>query len=168
MNDEPATRSRPLSAEEAERQSARPRPAIDRPAASSGIQRPLIVAALYLANLVLGISVFIGLILAYVWRGEADTPEWERTHYTYLIRTFWISFVAWLLFIAVFFTAFIGAAATEGFRGAEGLEGVGVLAALVFILLFLAMGVWFCVRSVISIAKAASGKPIDRPETWMF
>ena len=51
-------------------------------------QRPAIVAGLYLATLILGLSVFVGLILAYVWRGENDGEPWEESHFTYLIRQF--------------------------------------------------------------------------------
>ena len=61
------------------------------------LYRPIIVAILYLANLFTGFSVLIGLILAYVWRNDRDVTEWEETHFTYLIRTFWIGFWVCLL-----------------------------------------------------------------------
>ena len=48
------------------------------------------VWGLYLAGLVSGITALIGLILAYVKRGElAGTPY--ESHMTYAIRTFWIA-----------------------------------------------------------------------------
>jgi len=47
-----------------------------------------VIYILYLAGLVFGITVVVGLIIAYVNRNDA--PEWLRTHYRYQIRTFWL------------------------------------------------------------------------------
>ncbi len=45
------------------------------PAQATGVtlMRPTIVGALYLLNIFLGFSVFIGLILACIWRSDAAT-----------------------------------------------------------------------------------------------
>lgn len=48
-----------------------------------------IVYGLYLVGLVVGITALIGLILAYIKRGDDDTPEWLNSHYSFQIRTFW-------------------------------------------------------------------------------
>ncbi|WP_235901225.1 DUF4870 family protein [Pontixanthobacter aquaemixtae] len=137
-------------------------------AKSMTLYRPTIVAILYLLNIVLGFSVFVGLVLAYVWRSERDTQEWEKTHYTYLIRTFWIGFVVCLAMFALFFGTIFGPAAfaepgsnyppSETFLAAM-FSGVfvGIIAAI-----------WFCARTVLSMVKAGNQEPMPRPETWLF
>jgi uncharacterized membrane protein len=55
--------------------------------------RPTIIALLFLASpLVGGISAIVGVVLAYVWRSETHA-DWETSHYSYLINTFWIAFI---------------------------------------------------------------------------
>lgn len=49
---------------------------------------PIVIYALYLVALFTGgLSMIAGVIMAYVLRGEASPTA--RTHYTFLIRTFW-------------------------------------------------------------------------------
>lgn len=43
---------------------------------------------LYLIGLVIGLTALIGLIFAYVKRGE-DNPSWLQAHYNFQIKTFW-------------------------------------------------------------------------------
>lgn len=50
-----------------------------------------IVYVLYLVSLLVGITGLIGLIMAYVNRGNAN--EIEAAHYRFQIRTFWIGFL---------------------------------------------------------------------------
>ena len=131
------------------------------------LQRPVIVALLYLLNIFVGFSVFVGLVLAYVWRGEAETQAWEKTHYTYLIRTFWIGaavFVGtFVLLIATIFGVAIDQAGRSDqadpgfFLGFFGVIGVWLMSAA-----------WFCIRCVLSLVKAGDGKPMPRPGTWLF
>lgn len=47
-----------------------------------------IVYVLYLVGILFGLTTLIGVVMAYVNRGDA--PEWLKTHYQYQIRTFWI------------------------------------------------------------------------------
>lgn len=47
-----------------------------------------LVYILYLLSFVLGVTFLIGVVLAYLNRGEA--PDWVKTHYQFQIRTFWI------------------------------------------------------------------------------
>ncbi len=54
-----------------------------------------IVYILYLAELVVGITGLIGVIMAYVNR--SDAPDWLASHYRFQIRTFWIG----LLYLVV-------------------------------------------------------------------
>ena len=131
------------------------------------MQRPTIVAGLYLANIVLGFSVFVGLVLAYVWRNDAESQEWERTHFTYLIRTFWIGLAVFMgmfvLWIAVMFgTVFGQAGQDQPPPPAFFFTFFGVIAA------WLLGAVWFCIRCILSLVKAGDCKPMSKPRTWLF
>lgn len=62
---------------------------------------PAVVYALYLFGLTHGLTIIIGLIMAYVSR-DAAGPR-MRSHYTFLIRTFWLSIVWFLIGGALIF-----------------------------------------------------------------
>lgn len=47
-----------------------------------------IVYILYLAGIVFGVTGIVGVVMAYINRGDA--PEWLESHYQFQIRTFWI------------------------------------------------------------------------------
>ena len=142
------------------------------------LYRPIIVAILYLANLFTGFSVLIGLILAYVWRNDADVTEWEETHFTYLIRTFWIGF--WLIVLMIF--GMVGAALWSEIAGLLGDSAAAnaapapagppppVVAAMIFggALIGFLLFIWYCVRSILSLANAANRRPMPKPKTWLF
>lgn len=104
--------------------------------------RPTIVALLYLGSLVTGVSGIVGLVLAYVWKSEPLEP-WEATHYTYLIRTFWL-----------------------------GLAGcvIGALTMIVLIgfLILPAVCIWVLVRTVVALVKAQSREAIPDPRTLLI
>jgi uncharacterized membrane protein len=105
------------------------------------LNRPTIVALLYLASFVVGITGIVGLVLAYVWRGD-NAEAWEAGHYTYHIRTFWIGLLASVL---------------------------GVLLAIIGIgfLILLAVAVWVIVRSVVSLLNAQKRAPMADPATFL-
>ena len=114
------------------------------------LQRPVIVATLYVATMVLGISVFVGLVLAYIWRADESAESWEQSHYSYLIRTFWVSLAAMaLLFVGM-------------------ILGARSIAIVVLLLGGFAIFIWFYVRSILSLVAAAGRTPMPRPDTWMF
>lgn len=120
-----------------------PRPDATPNATSFDFNRPTIVALLYLAGMVTGgITAIIGLVLAYVWTGDRHEP-WEATHYTYLIRTFWLGFAA---------------------------SVIGVMLVLVFIgrMLLPIVGAWVLVRTILSLVKAQKRAPIPDPRTFLF
>ena len=120
------------------------------------LMRPTIVAALYLLNFVFGFSVIVGVILAYVWRADADTTEWERTHHTYLIRTFWISFAAFVLFMAMWVLALGGPS------GGFSILFFGSMLAMLLV------AAWFCIRCILSLVKTGNREPMPNPKTWLF
>ena len=141
------------------------------------LYRPIIVSILYLVNLFTGFTILIGLILAYVWRSEEATTEWEESHFTYLIRTFWIGFWVTILLgagaIGAAIAMSMGFPVTEDF-GPHGPHHDGppppAIIALVFgaILVGFLMFVWYCVRSILSLANAANQRPMPNPKTWLF
>ncbi len=106
------------------------------------MNRPTIIGLLYAGSYITGITGIVGLVLAYVWRGEAHQP-WEATHYTYLIRTFWIGLVV-------------------------GVIGIILSIVLIGIPLLIAVGVWWLVRTVMSLINAQKRAPMPDPQTLLI
>jgi len=100
-----------------------------------------LVYVLYLASFVVGVTVIVGLVIAYINRNDTR-GTWVGSHYTYQIRTFWIgllySFVSFLLMFVII-----------GF------------------LLFVLVAIWGVVRCVRGLMWAAEGKPVPDPATWL-
>lgn len=129
------------------------------------LQRPVIVALLYLLNVVLGITVFVGLVLAYVWRAEPDTAEWERSHYTYLIRTFWLALAAaGLLALGLIVTAI----AMAGLTGQSDPPAAFFGAVFGWMALWIVLAIWTLVRSILSLVRAGERKPMPNPRTLLW
>ena len=105
------------------------------------MNKPTIVSLLYLGSFITGISGLVGVVLAYVWRGEPKA-DWEASHYQYLINTFWIGFFGSIISI-VLMVVLIG-----------------------FALIFAVM-VLVVVRSVLSLVNAQKKVPMPNPGTWM-
>lgn len=103
---------------------------------------PTIVALCYLGGFITGISGLVGIVLAYIWRGEAR-PEWEKSHFTFQIRTFWIALIG----------SFVGAILS--------IIGIGLL-------ILLAITVWVVVRCVVSLLRAQRGEAMADPQSWMI
>jgi uncharacterized membrane protein len=101
-------------------------------------QMALIIYILFLAPLG-GLTHVVGLVMAYVARDSA--PAWLQSHYTYLIRTFWIGL---LLFVAAAALCLL-------------LIGFALLP-LVF--------VWFVVRCAVGLMRLFRNEPIPQPDTW--
>lgn len=104
--------------------------------------RPTIVAILYLASFVTGITGLVGIVLAHVWQGESQ-EDWMASHYSYLIRTFWFAFLA-------------------------GIVATVLSIVLIGLLLFPVIAIWFGVRSVMSLLKAQKREPMPDPKTLLF
>ncbi len=100
-----------------------------------------LIYILYLLSLIFGVTSLVGLVMAYINKGDA--PEWVQSHYRFQIRTFWIG----LLFAVV-------GAVTVAF-------GVGIL-----ILVFLC--VWWIVRCVKGMKYISQGSAHPDPASWMF
>lgn len=98
-----------------------------------------IVYGLYALSFAVAFTSVAGLIVAYLVR--ADAAPWLQTHYTYLIRTFWISLVYMVIAITSIFI-------------------------FVAPILIIAVAVWFLVRVVLGWIKMEKGEPIAKPESW--
>lgn len=116
------------------------------PASSSfEFNKPTIVALLYLASLVTGLSMLIGLVLAYVWQGE-PASDWEASHYRFHIRSFWIGLALGIL-------AIIPTIMTLGLAG---------------FILYPLLGLWLAVRTIKALLAAQRRDPIFDVETWIW
>jgi uncharacterized membrane protein len=115
---------------------------------------PAVSYALYLVGLTNGLTILIGLIIAYANRDRAS-PKMQ-THYTFLIRTFWLS-IAWFL---------IG-----GATAAVGVVFSIILVGIPFVILggliCSVVGIWFAVRSVVGVIYLARDEAYPRPDTWL-
>jgi uncharacterized membrane protein len=117
-------------------------PPVSSPATSGfDFNRPTIVGLLYLSSFVLGVTVIVGVVLAYVWQGEPHA-EWEDSHYQYLIRTFWIGLIG------------------------SGICLILMLALIGFVLLP-ALAVLVVIRCVLSLVNAQKQLPMPNPQTWL-
>jgi uncharacterized membrane protein len=111
---------------------------------------PAVTYGLYLLAYATGITAIVGLVIAYAQRASAGPVA--RTHYTYLIRTFWLG-VAIMVATGLMFG--IGAILSIILIGIPimGLAGlVGALGA-----------VWYGVRCVIGLVYLSRGEAHPRP-----
>jgi uncharacterized membrane protein len=116
---------------------------------------PIVVYALYLLGFTNGLTFLVGLIIAYVYRQEAGPIN--ASHYTFAIRTFWLS-IWWFL---------IGLALC--------LVGLALLVVLIGIPMMVAgavimgaVGVWFVVRTIMGLVYLLKGEAYPRPRTWLI
>ncbi len=114
---------------------------------------PTVVYVLYLLGLFHGVTLIIGLIMAYVLRGSAGPAN--GSHYTYLIRTFWISLVAGLAG---------GALILVGIPLSFVLIGIPILW-LGGVVCFLAW-LWAIVRCIVGLVRLSQGASIQQPYGW--
>lgn len=114
------------------------------PPAPAGLLEPgadnaQLIYILYLVGFITGITVLIGLVLAYLNRGKAG--GFVESHYTWLIRTFWIG----LLYSLV---------------------GAVLSLALIGFLVLLATAVWAIVRLVKGLQALGRREAMPDPQSW--
>jgi len=107
----------------------------------SSSQIALIVYILYFISYFTGITALIGVIIAYVQIGQADS--FLRTHYQFQIRTFWIG----VLYLVI---------------------GVLLAHVVIGIAVFIWWFIWSLVRNVKGVLALNESKPIADPTSWMF
>jgi uncharacterized membrane protein len=107
--------------------------------------QPTVVSLLYLASVVTGLPMLIGVVLAYIWKGEPG-GDWEESHLRYHIRSFWIGIALAILFV-------IPTILTLTLAG---------------YFLYPLLGLWLVVRSLRALLKAQRREPISNVETWLW
>jgi uncharacterized membrane protein len=114
---------------------------------------PAVVYALYILGLFHGLTLIIGLIMAYVLRGNAGPAN--ASHYTYLIRTAWVSFIWAMIGGAIMLVSFPFAFILIGipFVWAGG------------VICFLAW-LWALIRCIVGAVRLAEGAPIGNPYSF--
>ena len=116
---------------------------------------PAVVYALYLIGLFNGLTILIGLIMAYVLKEGAS--DRALSHYVFQIRTVWVG-IAWAVIGSALWV--VGIPLSFVLVGLPLLfVGWGILALL---------GLWFIVRCVIGLALIARDQPYPRPRAWLF
>ena len=117
---------------------------------------PIVVYVLYLLGIVTGgLTTVLGLILAYVLRSPARPVA--ASHYTFLIRTFWLSVAATVVF---------GLLMAVGVPLALVIVGLPMVA--VAGLGLVSVTVWFTVRCIVGMIRAAQDERYPDPQTWML
>jgi uncharacterized membrane protein len=116
---------------------------------------PGVTYGLYLLGIANGLTVLLGLILAYAQRGGAGPRM--RSHYTFLIRTCWL-WLAWIVIGVILIT-------------------VGLPLSLVLVgLPLLAIGwaivglvhIWFALRAILGVIYLARDEAYPRPYSWFL
>lgn len=119
---------------------------------------PAVCYALYLLAFATGITAVIGLVIAYTQRRSAS-PAME-SHYTFLIRTFWIGLVL----------------AIAGAMVGGMLFAVGMVLSVILIgfpimalagMVWAAAAVWFGIRCVVGLVYLSRGEAYPRPYALM-
>jgi len=117
---------------------------------------PGVVYGLYLLSAPsIWAAVLIGLIVAYSSRDSAGSRT--RTHYEFLIQTFWKS---------IWWAVIGGVLTVGGFIFSFVLVGIPFLAAGIVILL--AVHIWFYIRCFMGLYYLARDEPYPRPDAWLF
>lgn len=102
---------------------------------------PMIIYALYLANLAVPFTALIGVIMAYI--NKSDETNFLQSHYQFQIRTFWIG----LLYLII--------------------GGILTIILIGWIILLL-YAVWLIIRCVKGFKYLNDQQPIPNPTSWMF
>ncbi|GAB2185716.1 DUF4870 family protein [Roseibium sp. LAB1] len=106
-----------------------------------GGKNATLIYILYLANIIVPFTAIVGVIFAYLNRGNGSA--WVDSHYTYQIRTFWIGLLLGIV------------------------SGLLTLVLIGFLML-IAVLIWMIVRCIKGLQLAGRNEPVPNPETWMF
>jgi uncharacterized membrane protein len=116
---------------------------------------PAIVYGLYLLGMANGLTILIGLVVAYANRDSAGPRM--RSHYIFQIRTFWTAIGWWII------------------GGALILLGLPLLIVLIGApmmmlgaLIFGVAHIWFGIRCILGALYLARDEAYPRPRTWLF
>jgi len=115
---------------------------------------PIVVYALYLLGFTNGLTFLVGLIVAYVNRETAGPIN--ASHYTFAIRTFWLSIWWFLIGLALFLVGLALAVLLIGFP----IMAVGGA-------IMGAISVFFAVRCIMGLIYLLRGEAYPRPRSWL-
>ena len=116
---------------------------------------PAVVYGLYLLGLVNGLTILVGLVVAYINLDKAGPRM--RTHYDFQIRTFWIG-------LAIFLSLGL----LIGISAVLSLVLIGIPFLMLLLFLWGAVGVWFAVRCIIGLVYVSQDQAYPRPNTWLI
>lgn len=116
---------------------------------------PMVAYVLYLLTFATFFTVFIGLLIAYSNRATAG-PRME-SHYTFMIRTFWLS-IWW----------FIIGGLLVLFGGVFSVILVGIPFLMLGIFICSVVGIWFGVRCIMGLLHLSRGEAYPRPMNWLI
>jgi uncharacterized membrane protein len=114
---------------------------------------PAVVYGLYILGLFHGLTLIVGLIMAYVLRGSSGPAN--ASHYTYQIRTFWSSLIG---FLAGGLIMAVGVPLSFILIGIPLVWAGGVIMFLSWL--------WAMIRCIVGAVRLAEGRPIDQPYGW--
>jgi uncharacterized membrane protein len=115
---------------------------------------PAVVYGLYLLGLLNGLTILVGLVIAYANR-DAAGPR-AQSHYIFQIRTFWTG-IGW----------FIIAAVLMAWGALLSVILIGIPLVIVASAIFALGGVWFGLRCVLGLIHLSRGEAYPRPRTWL-
>jgi len=101
---------------------------------------PTIIYVLYLANLLIPFTGLVGVIMAYINKGDGNFLD---SHYQFQIRTFWIG----LLYAVI---------------------GILLMAIFIGYLIIIFTVIWLIVRSAKGLKYLGKQEPVPDPTSWMF
>lgn len=116
---------------------------------------PTLIYAIYFVALFTGIPFLIGVIIAYLARGEARPIA--RSHYQHQITIFWRVFLGGILGWALI-----------GFGIPLSFVLIGIPMIIVGALLLLYLFVWTLVRCIRGVTASSNDRGFDHEESWAF
>lgn len=117
---------------------------------SEGRTLLLVTHVLMLMSVVTGATGLVAAMIAYM--SMRDAPEDQRSHYEYVIRTFWIALIAVVALFAIAFSFVLFPFAFLPMYGR---------------LLYLLISLWVMVRSIVGIMRLMGGSGIANPNTLL-
>jgi uncharacterized membrane protein len=114
-----------------------------------------IIYGLYLLGLVNGLTILVGLVVAYANKDGAGARV--RSHYIFQIRTFWTAIGWWIIGGALIL-----------FGVPLSLILVGAPMVVLGGLIFSVGHLWFAIRCVAGLLYLARDEAYPRPRSWLF
>ena len=116
---------------------------------------PTVIYVLYLVGMFNGLTILIGLVMAYVLK--EGSSEKALSHYVFQIRSVWVG-LAWAIIASLLFV--VGLPLT--------FIGVGFLLWGLAWTIFALLGVWFVVRCAVGLAYILRDEAYPRPRSWLI